>query len=391
MKTRFVDKMLSKTGKLVDTFSGYINYIDRNAAVRSEKFTKYNLSSQYQNYNDYMSNPEKSGGIFTAAQDALTKKQMYALKQAFQKGYDNDSIMWQTVVSFDNRFLAQLGIYDPATGVLDEGALQAATRRMMRETLKQENMEHSAIWSAAIHYNTDNIHIHIAYTEPFSTRQRKMVDGQDRPRGYFSAKTFRAMKSKVVNTLLENEYTAVDKLMREKLIGGKKKNFALEDKKFKDLWFRIYDNLPEEKKQWFYNMNAIAPLRPLLDELSTKYIRSHHAEEFAEFQKLIMKQQEIYQTAYGQNGHYQNYAKNKMNDLYSRMGNSLLTEMRQYSFSHYEQLGRIQGAHSTMGTRRILGNLKNSLRNSFEHEYHENERQYRRLQAAIDQGGIAYE
>lgn len=386
VKTRFVDKSYSKNGKAIGAFSDYINYIDRSQATRNDNFIRYNLSSQYENYNDYMGNPEKSSGIFTAGKDKLSKDDLSALKQTFQAAYDNDNIMWQTVVSFDNQFLVQLGIYDPDTGILDERILHESVRRMMRTTLKEENMYHTAVWSASIHYNTDNIHIHIAYTEPSNTRPKKVIDGQERPRGYFSAKTFREMKSKMVNTLLENEYTMVDKLVRERFVGSKRRSFTPDDKLLRDLWYRIYDNLPEDKRQWFYNMNGMKPLRPLLDELSRQYLNRNHPEDYMQFQKLIMKQQSIYQTAYGFASNYQGYSKNKMDDLYTRMGNAVLSEMRLYSRSPYlfidKHYGDMHRKHPY-----VSGRLKNALGKAFDETRQQNEREHQKLQADLQQGG----
>lgn len=384
MKTKFVDKNGKAKGKDIETFAGYIKYVDRAAAIRNENYERYNL---FTNYTDgYMNNPEKTGGLFSADSDVLTPEQVSAIKDAFQRAYDNNGIMWQTVISFDNRFLAQLGIYDPATGVLDEHVLQEATRRMMAEALKREGMAHTAVWSAAIHYNTDNIHIHVAYTEPANTRPIKVYEGKEMPKGYFSAKTFRAMKSKVVNSLLENEYTLLDKLVREKFVAGKKNTITPADKKLRDLWYRIYDNLPEDKRQWFYNMSGIKHLRPLLDELTTKYLLENHRDAFSSFQKLLMHQQAIYKTAYGEQSHYNNYAQTKMLDLYTRMGNALLAEMRQFARSPYDFLYRGEKRHTGPSGRYVLGRIKKALDSTLNDAQHENEREHQKLEQSLQYG-----
>src|SRR5690625_7773322 len=40
----------------------------------------------------------------------------------------------------------------------------------MQTMLAAERMQQSAIWTASLHYNTDNIHVHIATVEPHPTR-----------------------------------------------------------------------------------------------------------------------------------------------------------------------------------------------------------------------------
>lgn len=88
------------------------------------------------------------------------------------------------------------------------------TRLAMKEMQKRGDRK-SSIWSAAIHFNTDNIHIHVATVEPFPTRER----GKRKP------KTLDAMKGKVVNNLLDRkqEQKQINDLIRNNMVGRKKK------------------------------------------------------------------------------------------------------------------------------------------------------------------------
>ena len=47
-------------------FGSYINYIDRDEAIRIDHFDQQNILS-VDGYNHYMENPKKSSGIFTIA------------------------------------------------------------------------------------------------------------------------------------------------------------------------------------------------------------------------------------------------------------------------------------------------------------------------------------
>lgn len=116
VKTRFIDKTLQKKDE--KAFESYIDYLDRDEAVRKQHFNEFSL------YNDYMDNPEKMGALFTEQQDSLSKEQKQKIKELFKKAFDNDSIMWQTVISFDNRYLAKMGVYDPVTKTLDENKMR---------------------------------------------------------------------------------------------------------------------------------------------------------------------------------------------------------------------------------------------------------------------------
>ncbi|MFR6020051.1 MAG: relaxase MobL, partial [Lactobacillaceae bacterium] len=52
-------------------FGSYINYIDRDEAIRIDHFDQQNILS-VDGYNHYMENPKKSSGIFTDQYDHLT-------------------------------------------------------------------------------------------------------------------------------------------------------------------------------------------------------------------------------------------------------------------------------------------------------------------------------
>lgn len=59
-----------------------------------------------------MDDTEKSTGLFTAGVSNLSVAQKSQLKEVFKTAQDNDSLMWQTVISFDNRWLEMNGLYD---------------------------------------------------------------------------------------------------------------------------------------------------------------------------------------------------------------------------------------------------------------------------------------
>ena len=373
--TRFVDKQLELKkkyrSKQLQTFQSYIDYIDRPDAARNDNYQKYSI------YNDYMNNPEKTSGLFTAEKDRLSEADIKVLKQAFQKAYDNDSIMWQTVISFDNRFLAKQGIYIPATGQLDEKLLRECTRNMMENALKREGISESTIWSASIHYNTDNIHIHVAAVEPIPTRKKCIYNGRERPRGMFRPKTIAGMKSDVVNTLLQRDRAYVDELVRRRMVQGKRLQSSFNDFEMRKMFIEIYKKLPDNRRNWFYNHNDMKYIQPILYKMSRYYIYTYHKEDFAEFQKIILHEQEIFKEAYGGNS-YRQYAENKMKDFYTRMGNAILAEMREYS-KHEIKLDianlDIQGYNAQLldrSIKKILYNLdaewKQKQINQFEYE-----------------------
>ena len=83
-------------------FQDYISYIDRDEAIRRENMDKYSLFGRYI---DYVGNPQKASGLFTKEKEELSVEQKKALKELFKTAQENGSLMWQTVISFDNAWL----------------------------------------------------------------------------------------------------------------------------------------------------------------------------------------------------------------------------------------------------------------------------------------------
>lgn len=338
IKVRFVDVSASTRSKGAKAFAGYIDYIDRSEAVRTQHVRDFSL------YTDYMDDPQKqrerygfdanadrSSALFTAAKDHLTSEEKQQYKKQFQQAFDHKNIMWQTVVSFDNAFLTELGLYDPATGWLNEARLRDGVRQMMKVQLTNEQMSDSAIWTASIHYNTDNIHIHIAMAEPENTRETVTVDGEEQPRGRFKASTLKRQKSAFFHSILDTDYAKLDDLVRKQMVGKKKEVSSFSDPKLEQMFLRIYHSLPQDKRKWYYSMKALDGVRPQIDQMSRYFLHTHCAEAFREFQRECLHEQQMYRRAYGGGSRYQDYSRNKMNDLYKRMGNCILNEMKEYA------------------------------------------------------------
>ena len=330
-------------------FASYINYIDRKEAVRTENDYKYNL------YQDYMSNPEKTTGLFTEFSDLKTDAEKKELKRVFEKAQENDSLMWQTVISFDNRWLEENGLYQSKDRVLDEERLKGITRSAVRKMLEKEGLQ-NAVWSAAVHYNTDNIHIHIASVEPHPMREKKayiqyeekMVNGRmckqpildqnGKPvvkreyKGTFKPKSIEACRREVVNEIIREKENnlKINSIIRDSIVKQKREHPLAKDKELCSLFLKLYRDMPDcNRNMWNYNNPIMNPQKKQIDAISQKYIEKYHGAEYQEFLSLINAQAEKYKKAYGESSD-RNYTEGKLNDLYTRMGNAVLTEIRAF-------------------------------------------------------------
>lgn len=338
-------------------YAGYIDYIDRDEAVRNEYSDKWN------GYVDYMGNPEKTSELFTAGSDRLSEEAKRELKKDFISAQENGNLMWQTVLSFDNRWLEKQGLYDSSTNTLNTDKIKELTRNSMKIMLEKEGIYESAVWSAAIHYNTDNIHIHIATVEPGRTQRPMRENGE--PKGVWRQSTLKAGKASVVNAILmqQEENRLINDLIRKNIVGGKREKMIAYDKDLRQAFLKVYNNLPDNKQYWNYNSTNLGNLnRKNLDDLSRMYIQKFHQEDYAEFKKNVQKQQEKYKEAYGDGEKVVNrYAENKEKELYERLGNSILKEMKEYDQRLAEEERRGRLSDKRMAHYKLSGPLDNKL------------------------------
>lgn len=370
LKTKFV---LASS----DAFQNYIDYVDREEAKSEVKLNP----KMFETYQDYMGNSEKTSALFTEHTNRLAENEKKSLKEMFKTAHENGSIMWQDVISFHNPWLEEQGIYDEKTKTLDEKKLMDVTRLAMKEMQKREGLEKSSTWSAAIHFNTDNIHIHVATVEPFPTRER----GKRKP------KTLDAMKGKVVNNLLDRkqEQKQINDLIRKNLVGSKKEDsvFDWRNQHLKPLFLQIYKQLPSDKRQWQYSYNTIQPLKPEIDELSRQYIQHHHKKDYDQFLQKLDKEVQVFKEAYGEGKYdkkqYENYKTNKINDLYKRMGNAFLQEMKAYDkeqkrIHHMKKSKPFQKFQQNVSIQYSMRKVERAFKS--EYESWKNQKYYERMQ-----------
>lgn len=357
-----------------EKFSSYINYIDREEAVRNYKLDEYSL------FNDYMGNPKKCGNLFTSDRDFLSEDESKKLKRCFSIAQENGSFMWQDVFSFDNEWLDKHGMYDRRTGALDEKRLMEAVRNSMTEMIERENFD-SLIWSASMHFNTDNIHIHIASVELNPTRYTK----ED---GFMQYKNLYRMKSKFANTIIDrsNEQKKINDIMRNNIINGKKEISFNKDIEMKRLVTEIIKKLPEDKRQWQYGYNSLHEVKPLLDELTSYYIKNYKKDDFEKLINSLDDEEEYLKEVYGEGEKhfYKNYKKNKIDELYYRMGNALLREIKTEVIKKNDNKSFIKNYSYTnlVLTAKDIKRLKKVFDKDFEKI--KNELAYERLQREIE-------
>lgn len=337
MMTRFVQN--SGAG-----FSDFLDYIGREEAVDPFAYSEY--------VSEYMDNPEKTYGLFTENRDSLSEGDREKMRECFAIAQDEGSLLWQSVLSFDNRWLSINGIYNFKTETLDEEKMRACTRAAMRELFKRENME-GFIYAAAIHKNTDNIHVHIAIADPEPVwkegvgRCYRNRNGELLQRGKFKNKSIEAVKSKFTSEVFrgQQENIKINEITRGQIL-SKLNDFSMrENIQLRSQFIKLAESMPDDLRLLKYNNNAMKAYRADIDRLSKQYVDKYYSEEMQELRELIRIQDERYRITYGKNAQGRSFAQNKEAELNERLGNSILSDIREYKIIE-RQSGRKKGSSS---------------------------------------------
>lgn len=301
-------------------FSGYIDYMDRDAA----KETSLEEEQLFHGYLDYMDRDGALGtGLFSSSEDKLSFQETEKIKEIFNQVQENEGTMWRLTFSFQEGFLEQLGLV--GEGFVHEDTLKDLTRKSMNAALKKGKF-HSSAWVAEIHHNTDNTHIHVALTDPSLRKKDGFLPG-----------VHRAAKSVMVNELMfmdrpeiKERQQKINDIIRENIIPSRREDglSLLESKSQRQLFLEIFQRLPEDTRKWHYHMNALKAIRPLIDAYTKNYLDEHHEEDINNLQGYVEQQVEDQKIYYGDGEvDLKLYAENKIQDLYGRLGNVLLKEM----------------------------------------------------------------
>src|SRR5699024_11779927 len=82
---------------------------------------------------DYMGDEEKDGELFTNTKDTLDEREEKHVKEMFELAQKNGSPMWQDVISFDNDWLEEQGLYDLETHKINEEKIRQEKRSAVKE------------------------------------------------------------------------------------------------------------------------------------------------------------------------------------------------------------------------------------------------------------------
>lgn len=389
MSAPSVTFMLQYTG----ANSGFVDYMNRSEAVDIDNELAVSISEQliddvgidqlkkiqaevpeqslnFPEYIDYMNRSyatekqtKNKTAVFNQEKNHLTMGEVDQLKNQLETAYQNGSLLWQGVLSFDNSFLAKQGLYDMETGQVDQAAIKNVLRTAMPHLIKREGLSRDAFWWGNIHLNTDNIHIHFGLSEIESAREKifYVPRGRMELRGNFSQKSIQGLKSEIFHGLL-NDQTRSRLLRQEQVLANLKTDLlrnvlqghqvaTAAEKNFLE---QAYNHLPQNKN-WRFKSNAkdFATSKFFLNRYLDSYFENEGKEVYDNFIKETRTFLEEYRTAYSSDDHrsyervryvdgkpikqtvstagydMEKLLKRRENDLRERLGNAILKQFKE--------------------------------------------------------------
>src|SRR5690625_7816379 len=100
---------------------------------------------------DYMDDDTKQGELFTTDQDYLNDTEKEKVKKKFQLAQQNESPMWQDVISFDNDWLERQGVYNSESHTVDETKMRSIVREKMLLILSDDRYQNTYIYISQLH------------------------------------------------------------------------------------------------------------------------------------------------------------------------------------------------------------------------------------------------
>lgn len=334
-----------------DKYSRYaVGYLSRPQAFEGyghESDPLYHDADPRKDQYGYMSNEDKTDGLFDFEKDIVNDYGKMLHTKIFDFSQQQDCPLYQGVISFRNDFLRRHNIdYASVEGLkqLKQIARLGISELIHESHIREDNVD----WTAAIHTNTDNIHIHFAIIE---------LQKVNRTYDMLEVKAFDKLKSRVANRIVGNEEKIkLSQIYQYELPKEIKEALHCTGTQIQQLADALPTNIP-----WQYNRPGMTDYHDMIDACVDKIIASNSSlTDMWERGKIaLQKYDTLVREMYGDAEHTSVYdqatgtwglsdrstrgladeaAKNKLRDFYSRAGNAVLHAAKEYQQSKLSSL-----------------------------------------------------
>lgn len=294
---------------------------------RPEAFDKTkHLNDEYKDFIDYMSNSEKSDGLFSSDKNILNNDDKEKFRQLEAQSQKEGCPKYFGVISFDNSFLKKYDLMNEKEQI-NVDKLKKIGRTAINEMIDKSDklVANNVYWNAAIHTNTDNIHIHYSICEYHRLEDRKKTC---RTKDLIEVEALDSLKSKVINKVVGSQQAQeINELVRQQILPEFKTSLADELHQLIEFKNSLPSNVGLQ-----YNRRSFEPYRKSLDKLTNTIISNSPTLRilYKRFEKQLDEQSEVYKELYGDGKRhlYENFSKNRKEDFYARAGNIILNELK---------------------------------------------------------------
>ncbi|MBC1746906.1 MobP2 family relaxase [Listeria seeligeri] len=311
---------------------------------------------------NYMDNPKKASGLINMEGNYVTKEERKAISDKFDQAEEAGSLLWQDLFSFDHDWLAKHGMYDERTQTFDLVRISKAIIATEKYIFEKEAYQ-QPIGCFAFHVNTDNLHAHFSMMELAPSREKKLfrvvdtktgeIKQEMQPVGARDKSVIKGAKRIFANRLLQydQELTQITEMIRKTIVSTMPEKEVFLHPAFENAFVELYQKLPMQRNRWQYGYAKGQHFQQEIDHLIQLHLDTFYEKDYQELVQKITEIDVAYQEAYkgiadkSPVGVLQedgsmigeqtipeldgNFKQTKLQELYSKMGNSLLREIKE--------------------------------------------------------------
>ena len=334
------DEAVTKEENILPDHDSYSVLNDPKILDDQSKSIHESLKSEYDYFN-YMRNKEKSDGLFDATRDKLTTDEINQFREYEKISKKEGCPKYIGIASFDNDFLRENNLI--IGDQINIPAIKNAARKGMNALINKSDklIASNCYWTAAIHTNTDNVHIHYQLLE-YHRLENRCKTRKDKDMIERSA--MESLISVMATSLNANDLTKnLTEYERNILMKQVKYNFSNSLAKIEELTEKLPNN-----RGWQYNRLDKSTQNQI--DNCIRSIISENAELTQQYKNYLTKIEAVQNNSkrrYGEGSHYTHYKETRLHGkdgFYSRVGNSFLKICKDYQLDKNQREAELMEA-----------------------------------------------
>ena len=334
------DEAVTKEENILPDHDSYSVLNDPKILDDQSKSIHESLKSEYDYFN-YMRNKEKSDGLFDATRDKLTTDEINQFREYEKISKKEGCPKYIGIASFDNDFLRENNLI--IGDQINIPAIKNAARKGMNVLIDKSDklIASNCYWTAAIHTNTDNVHIHYQLLEYHRLENRCKTK---KDKDMIERSAMESLISVIATSLNANDLTKdLTEYERNILMKQVKYNFSNSLAKIEELTEKLPNN-----RGWQYNRLDKSTQNQI--DNCIRSIISENAELTQQYKNYLTKIEAVQNNSkrrYGEGSHYTDYKETRLHGkdgFYSRVGNSFLKICKDYQLDKNQREAELMEA-----------------------------------------------